>query len=118
MSLRMGLSGLQSLQMSGSHPDNATMKRGSSTLPQSGSVLGCLSFGDESSISIGNKLSRMSPPVQKEPKIQLLLFEDTWADDNNHDAARDNQGHRNERYQEDAASAGGKFASDDPVLMS
>ena len=65
---------------------------------------------------MGNKLSGMAPWVIKKPTIQLLLFENAWADNDNHDKARDNQGHRNKRYQEDAASAGGKFASDDPVL--
>ena len=81
-------------------------------------MLGCSSFKDESLTSIGNELSGMSPPVTKKPTIQLLLFEDAWADGDNYDKARDNQGHRNERYQENAASAGGKFASDDPVLIS
>ena len=80
-------------------------------------MLGCLSFKDESSISVGNRLSGMCPPVIKKPTIQLLLFENVWADSDNHDKARDNQGHRNECYQEDAASAGGEFASDDPVLI-
>ena len=76
-----------------------------------------LSFKDESPISMGNELSGMSPRVIKKPTIQLLLFEDGWADGDNHDKACDNQGHRNECYQEDAASAGGEFASDDPVLI-
>ncbi len=62
------------------------------------------------------RTERKVPPVIEKPTIQLLLFEDGWADDDNHDKARDNQSHRNERYQEDAASAGGKFASDNPVL--
>ena len=60
----------------------------------------------------------ISTRIIKKPAIQLLLFEDGWADDDNDDKARGNQGHRNQRYQEDAASAGGKFASDDPVLNS
>ena len=55
---------------------------------------------------------------RKKPTIELLLFEDAWADGDNHDQARDNQGHRNKRYQEDAASAGGEFASNNPVLKS
>ena len=80
--------------------------------------MGCLSFKDGSSIPHGNELRGMSPPVIKRPTIRLLLFEDGWADGDNHDKARDNQGHRNERYQEDAASAGRKFASDNPVLNS
>ena len=60
----------------------------------------------------------VSTRIIKRPAIQLLLFEDGWADDDNDDKARSDQGHRNKRYQEDAASAGGKFASDDPVLNS
>lgn len=60
----------------------------------------------------------VSTRIIKKPVIQLLLFEDAWTDDDNDDKTRDNQGHRNKRYQEDAASASGKFASDDPVLNS
>ena len=67
---------------------------------------------------MGNEMSGMSPPVIKKLTIQLLLFEDAWADDDNYDKARDNQGQRNECYQEYAASAGGKFASNDPILDS
>ena len=74
------------------------MKFWSSTLPQSGSVLGCSSLKDESSILRGNELSGISPPVIEKLTIQLLLFEDAWADGDNHDKARDNQSHRNERY--------------------
>ena len=60
----------------------------------------------------------VSTRITKKSPIQLLLFEDGWTDDDDDDKARGNQGHRNKRYQEDAASAGGKFASDDPVLNS
>lgn len=79
---------------------------------------GTLELQGGSSISIGNGLSGMSRRVTKKPTIQLLLFEDAWADGDNHNKARDNQRHRNKRYQEDAASAGGKFTSNDPVLSS
>ena len=64
-----------------------------------------------------NGVSGMSPPIIKKPTIRLLLFKDGWADGDDHDKACNNQGHRNERYQEDAASAGGEFASDNPVLI-
>ena len=55
---------------------------------------------------------------EKKSTIELLLFEDAWADGDNYDQARDNQGHGNKRDQEDAAPAGGEFASNNPVLKS
>ena len=64
-----------------------------------------------------NRVSGMSPPIIKKPTIRLLLFKDGWADGDDHDKARYDQGHCNKCYQEDATSAGGKFASDDPVLV-
>lgn len=48
--------------------------------------------------------------------VQLLLFENSGADGDDYDEARDAQGECHEGYEVDAASAGGEFAPDDPVL--
>lgn len=45
------------------------------------------------------------------------LLEYGWLYNANHDEARYNQGQSDKRNQEDAASTGWKFASDDPILF-
>lgn len=44
------------------------------------------------------------------------FLEDGWADDADNNHTADNQRNGDERDQEDAASACGKFPSDDPIL--
>ena len=47
---------------------------------------------------------------------KLFLLENTWADGKDHDETGDGQSQCNEGNQENAASAGWEFATDDPIL--